>query len=297
MNREELIRYNDFLLKQIDLTRKREIRPIYRGDSLKNLCEKLNVTFNYENTDIPIVLERLFMVGEKAQRYYTDDENFNINEASDYVFEKIMRYFKTSLKNKNANTISFFNKNLALKNFFSEINNKSIFLEKINSATEKERVAIRNYYLVLLHQLASINYKNKSHFVSTSRDYAIAKKFSNYKLEPHKIILHCWQPIKMENYTIKKYKLPLYGVGPYHYQSESSILGGILPHFISGLEITSTNDFFPNPNIFNVEITNEIFLNGLEIDQRNFYDIADLTNYKRTLSSDGINMWENKTSR
>tara|TARA_R110000868_G_scaffold144361_1_gene363345 strand:- start:6090 stop:6983 length:894 start_codon:yes stop_codon:yes gene_type:complete len=297
MNREELIRYNDFLLMQIDLTRKRVIKPIYRGDSLNNLCEKLNVTFKYENTDIPTVLERLFMVGEKAQRFYTDDDNFNINETSDYVFEKIMKYFKASLKNKNTNTVTFFNRNTTLRDFFSDKSNKALFLNKIESVTENERIAIRNYYLVLLHQLASINYKNKSHFISTSRDYAIAEKFSINKLEPHRIILHCWQPIKMENNIIRKYNLPSYSVGPYHYQKESTILGGILPHFISGLELTSTKDFFPNPNIFNADITNKIFLKGLEIDQINFHEIANLTNYKRTLSTDGIAMWENKTSR
>jgi len=292
MNNIELLRYNNFLLKQIDLTRKRIIKPIYRGDSLKNLCEKLNVVYDHENTDITTILERLFMVGEKARRFYTDDENFSINEAGDYVFEKIMNYFQTSLKNKNINTVSFFNRNSTLKNFFSNRNNKSVFLEIVNAATENERVAIRNYYLTLLHQLAAINYKNKSHFVSTSKDYAIAQKFSNYNYDPNKIILHCWQPIQLEKNVVKKYKLPVYSVGPYDYQREFSILGGILPHFISGIEIIRTNDFYPNPNIFKAEITNELFFSGLVIDQSNFDEVVNLTNYKRTLITDGINLWE-----
>ncbi len=270
----ELLRYNNFLLKQIDLTRSRIIKPLYRGDSLENLCEKLNVYYNQDKTDIATLLERLFMVGEKAQRYYTNEENFKIDEAYDHVFEKIMEYFKTSLKNKNTYNIYFFERNLALKEFFSNRGNKKIFLEKIEDATQRERISIRNYYLTLLHQLASINYKKKSHLVSGTEDYKIAQKFSK------EVILHCWQPIKMERNVVKKYKLPLYSFGPYDYQKEFSFIGGILPHFISALEITTTNEFFPNPNIFKRNITTEHFLHGLEIDQSNFDDIVKLTSYK-----------------
>ena len=84
----------------------------------------------------------------------------------------------------------------------------------------------------------------------------------------------------------------MYSVGPYDYQREFSILGGILPHFISGLEIIRTNDFYPNPNIFKADITNELFFSGLAIDQSNFDDVLNLTNYKRTLITDGINVWD-----
>lgn len=286
MKKIELLRYNNFLLKQIELTRKRVLKPIYRGDSMENLCRKLNVSYNQKEIDIPTLLERLFMVGEKAQRFYTNDENFKINEAYDFVFENIMNYFSTSLKNKNKHTIAFFDRNITLKEFFSNRSNKELFLEKISDATKQERIAIRNYYLTLLHQLASIGYKKKSHLVSTSKHYNIAEKFGR------EVILHCWQPIQMERNIIKKYKLPAYSVGPYDYQKELSIIGGILPHFISGLEIIKTKEFYPNPNIFINEITNEHFLNGLEIDQSNFENIINSTNYKITLETDGIDVWE-----
>ena len=45
---------------------------------MENLCGKLNVPYNQKGIDIPTLLERLFMVGEKAQRFYTNDENFKI---------------------------------------------------------------------------------------------------------------------------------------------------------------------------------------------------------------------------
>lgn len=278
------------------MMRRREIRTLYRGDSLKNLCEKLNTNYNNGDVNVRDIIDRLFMVGEKAVRYYTDNENFRIEDANEYVFDKIMEYFNSSLKSKNLNTIYFFDRNTRLKEFFSERDNRRIFLETIERADIDERLSIRNYYLTLLHQLAAINYKKKSHFVSTSGDYKIAEQFACHDIDGHTIILHCWQPIKKERQVIKKYNLPIYSVGPYDYQKEFSVLGGILPHYISGLEIKSSNDFYPNPNIFRQEITNETFLNGLEIDQRNFHDIIKLTNYKTVIESNGLDMWEISTN-
>lgn len=295
MTKEELIKYNCFLLTQLDLMRKKEIRPLYRGDSLKNLCEKLNIYYNNGEANITDILERLCMVGEKANRYYTINDNFKIQDANNYVFDKIMYYFKSSLKSKNTNTIYFFERNIKLKEFFSNKNNKEVFLERIDSANKDERLHIRNYYLTLLHQLAAINYKKKSHFVSTSEDYKRAERFANHNSDGHAIILHCWQPIKRERSVIKKYNLPSYSLGPYDYQKEFSVLGGILPHYITGLEMKPSNDYYPNPNIFGQEITTETFLNGLDIDQSNFHNIIKLTNYKIAIETDGTNIREINT--
>lgn len=296
MTNEELIKYNSFLFKEIELIAKRLIKPIYRGDSLKNLCDKLNVLYDYENTDFLSICDRLFMVGEKAKRYYINDDGFEIDNVDNYVFNKIMKYFKTSLKNRNPNIISFFDRNIDLKNFFSESKNKGVFLKIIDRLNESEKNIIRNYYLILLHQMAAINYKNKSHFVSTSEDYSIALEFSESSKDQNRVVLHCWQPIKIERNVVKKYNLPIYTLGPYHYQREFSILGGILPHFILGIENARTKEFYPNPNIFRSEITNKTFLYGLNIDQTDFEDILELTNYKKSIVTNGIHMWENSTS-
>lgn len=297
MTTQELTRYNDFLFKQLEMMRKKIIRPIYRGDSLENICEKLNVHYNKDQTNISTILERLFIVGEKSKRFYMDYENFEIDNTDDYVFEKIMKYFKTALKDKNRNTITFFDRNLDLKNFFSDKCNKYRFLDILNQADTREKLAIRNYYLTLLHQLAAINYKNKSHFVSTSSDYRIAEKFSKSSGSKDRMILHCWQPLKMEINITRKYNLPTYTLGPYHYQKEFSMLGGILPHFIAGVEFTNSKEFYPNPNIFKQDITNETFIFGLNIDQTSFEDILSLTNYKRSLITNGIDTWENSSIR
>jgi len=293
MTNLELKRHNDFLLKQNELARKRIIQLIYRGDSLKNLCDKLNVDFNETNIDVRTLLSRLFMVGEKGQRFYTDNENFRIEDSEDYVFEKIFKYYKDSAKSKNQNTIFFFERNKNLREFFTNKENKNTFITKVNEATNSEKIIIRNYYLIMLHQLAAINYKKKSHFVSTSKEYKIAEKFANGKREKNRIILHCWVPIKINREIISKFNLPIYNYHPYQYQREFSILGGILPHFISGLELIKTGEFYPNPNIFGQDIDNSTFLNGISINQQNFQEIVSSTNYKRTLTTDGHNTWEN----
>ncbi|RXG18392.1 hypothetical protein DSM03_1011074 [Leeuwenhoekiella aestuarii] len=293
MTNIELQKHNDFLLKQMELTRKRIIQPVYRGDSLRNLCFRLNVEFNETQTDTETLLNRLFMVGEKAQRYYTDNENFRIEDAEDYVFDRIIKYYNDSIKSKNKHTLFFFKQNKNFTDFFSNKVNKKIFIEKIENAGYQERLNIRNYYLTILHQLAAINYKKKSHFVSTTRDYEIAEMFANGKREKSRIILHCWLPKKINRNAVLKYGLPTYTFHPYQYQREYSILGGILPHFISGLELIESREFYPNPNIFLQEIKNSTFLEGIRINQQDFHNIAELTNYKITLSTDGDKTWEN----
>ncbi len=292
MTRQELENYNGFLLKHMELTRKRAIKPIYRGDSLKNLCAKLNVPYDGDRTDIRTLLGRLFIIGEKAQRYYSDEDTFRIDDAEDYVFGKIHKYLKNSIKSNNTNTISFFNRNKNLRDFFSSLTNRHRFLSIIQEANETERFHIRNYYLTLLHQLAAINYKNKSHFVSTSRDYRIAENFSVKSGELDRIILHCWQPIQIERNFVRKYNLPSYSLGPYDYQKEISVLGGILPHFISGIEISQKNEFYPNPNILKSEVSDELFIFGLNIDQSNFQNVFESTNYRKSIVTYGNNMWE-----
>lgn len=294
MTGEKFAKHNSFLLTQIELTQKRIIKPIYRGDSLCNLCLKLNVKVEKETFDIFELLRRLFMVGEKSRRFLAPNRNFQIDQIDDYVFEEIFKYFGDSLKNKRSGSVNFFNKNLPLKEFFSKKQNKSLFIKIIKEANEIEKTQIRNYYLTLLHQLGAVNYKKKSHFVSTTKKYSIAKQFTDHDKSSSQIILHCWQPIKLERQTIKKYGLPKYYDAPYINQKEISFLGGIIPHFISGIEIESTNRFYPNPAIFENTITEETFLKGLLIDQTNFDDVLALTNYHGSMATDGEKIWERK---
>lgn len=264
---------------------------------MQNLCTKLNVKYTEYPTNIRTLLERLFMVGEKGKRYYSDLNGFEIHSSEDSVFDKIGSFYKKSLSNKNPKVVAFYDKNPALKAFFSSKRFKEEFIEIITPLNRAVKLAIINYYLTLLHQLAAINYKQKSHYVSCSTSHRVARKFAeNGKSRSDGIILHCWQPIKTEKIIVQHFGLPTYTFPPYPFQREISYLGGIFPHFISGIEFLGTNKFFPNNNIFKNDITDDTFLHGLEIDQRNFNKIAQLTKYKTTIRTNGTEIWES-TSR
>lgn len=269
---------------------------MYRGDSLKSVCEKLNIDYSNIISNIPILLERLFMVGEKGKRYFQNLDGFEINNTEYYVFDKIMKYFEDSLKNKNPFVAKFFERNKDLKEFFSNRDNKKEFVKIIAKLNNRDKLAVRNYYLILLHQLSAVNYKDKSHFVSTSSNYGIAKSFAeSKKSKADRIIIHCWQPVSLERKIAQKYGLPTYKIYPYPYQREITILGGIFPHFIMGIEIEHSNKFYPNPNIFKKDITKDTFLYGLDIDQSNFDDVISSTNYKKMIVSNGLDIWEENT--
>ncbi len=238
------------------------------------------------------------MVGEKGKRYYNELEGFTINDTDDIVFTKIVDYLKDSIRNKNSRVIAFFEKNEDFRKFFSNSQNKTTFIKALETLNTNDKLAVRNYYLILLHQLSAINYKDKSHFVSTTKDYKTAKRFGgNQRDKTDQVILHCWQPILHEKQIVLKCGLPAYKTSPYSYQKEITIFGGIFPHFISGIEVAKTKSFYPNPNIFNGKITKDTFLYGLNIDQSNFEVIAKLTNYKKTIITDGKDTWENSTKR
>ena len=79
----ELQRYNDFLFLINTLSYKREISQIYRGDSLENLCKKLNIEYLEENTDTNLICERLFMVGEKVKGEISKEEADDEKESKE----------------------------------------------------------------------------------------------------------------------------------------------------------------------------------------------------------------------
>lgn len=293
MTKPQLLSFNSFLLKQIKMIGTGKVKLVFRGDTLENLCFKLNVEYRGAQTDFEVLTDRLFMLGEKAKRYYLDDNSFEIDETNEFVFEKIADYFHSTLKNNNPNIRAFYNRNGLLSLYFSEKHNRIHFVGRLDSLKQDEQLLIRNYYLTLLHQLASIKYKNKSHFVSTSEDYEVAKKFaSSRNAKQNKVVLHCWSPTQVQANIVRKYGLPTYSIGPYHYQKEISVLGGILPHFIACIESVDNGEIYPNPHIFSSEINNNTFLYGLDIDQRNFEDYFTSSNYTRSIVSNGNTMWE-----
>lgn len=262
--------------------------PLYRGDKLSNLYDRLGLFYNHRNLDYKQLLSRLFMVGDKSRSFYADEffepaqgRQIKIDDCTANVYNYIFDNINSSIKSKNIHTKSFFNKNEKFKDYFlNKAANKMAFTSGISSLDKNDQVYFKNYYLVLLHQLGSINYKASSHFVSTSTDSTVAGRFAGDNYYSKKVMLHSWMPINSQGKIFNKLKLPKYIGKPYSNQKEVSVLAGILPHYIIGLEIIDDEKFFINPNIFINLIDNNLFINGLDIDQGDFDDVIKLTKYK-----------------
>ena len=268
---------------------------MYRGDKLKNLFERLGIFYNEDEPDYKQLLDRLFMVGEKSRNFYADEffkasssRSIKIDDCNEKVFKYIFDNINDSIKSKNSSTIAFFDKNEEFKQFFlNEKDNKETFLKAFSSANENEQIYFKNYYLTLLHQLDAINYKNSSHVVSTSLDSSVAQKFAMAKLSGKSVILHCWTPKNNEINNFKKHGLPKYKNAPYKNEKEVSILAGILPHYIIGLQVIEDEVFFINPNIFSNPVNDNLFIQGFNINQDGFDEIIKLTKYKKSFESQG----------
>ena len=76
----------------------------------------------------------------------------------------------------------------------------------------------------------------------------------------------------------------------------TSLLIFFTPYFSKSV-FSSLNKFVPNPNIFNQDINEYSLYFGLDIDQSNFFEVLELTNYKRSITTNGKVYWENSTSR
>lgn len=300
LSRQDLIHFNEFLLRQIRLTQRRIIYPLYRGDKLKNLFDRLGIFYDETEPDYKQLVSRLFMIGEKSRNFYSDEffqthnnRTIRIDDCDENVFNYIFDNINSSLKSKNTYTKSFFDKNEKFKQFFlNKAANKKIFSSAILTAEKNEQVFFKNYYLTLLHQLGSINYRDSSHLVSTSKDYKIAKSFAGDNFSSRRIVIHAWTTVNARLSKFKKYGLPKYSGMPYKSQNEISILAGILPHYIIGLQIIDDENFFINPNIFINPITDNLFIDGLNINQDDFDNVLRQTNYRKSFEVQGSKIRE-----
>lgn len=294
LEQAELLHLNAFLFKLIRFSSTRAVQIIYRGDTLENLHDKLGVHYDAENIEYQQLLSRLFMVGEKARSFFCEtyfdfnrSSTIGLNDFSEKVFQYIFDSLNSAIKSKNTYTVNFFDKNEDFKKFFGKKTNKKEFLSKIELIKESERLYARNYYLVLLHQLGSIRYKEKSHFTSSTTNYSVAQQFSKNNNTQKEVIIHAWSAHSELKRKLNRHHLPVYVGNPYSNQREVSIFAGILPHYIIGLEVTTENTFFINPNLFVNSVSKSTIMDGFNIDQDNFDEILKLTNYKTSFLTNG----------
>lgn len=274
----ELKHFIDFQIQQQKFSNQLIIN-IYRGLSLDFLCKNLGVDSNKPN--YKKLLEKLFMIGEKSKYFKYKNSEFNLSDSSKTMFENIFDWISSSLSMADKLEIQKFCKqNIFFVSFFSNTRNRIKFINTIANLNENIKISIRNYYLILLHQFDNNPYKVRSLHTSTTIDTNV----SSYFATNDGVIIHAWIPRKeIQNYThiIKQNNLPLY-ISPFVYEKELSILPGIFPHYMIGLEIIEGKKFYVNPYLFtNYNINKHTFLNGLNIDQSRFFDYLKDTSYKK----------------
>lgn len=260
----------------------RKIRFIYRGES------NLNKHYDSDLSNIPVLTQHIFMVGEKGQMFLESHckKSSNTFEFLWNKFNKKVCQLNFSSAETLKNTYNFITKNSIFYAYFSNEENKHAFINNIN-LPKKDRVAVIDYYLALLHTIGKSG-NDSSYFLSSSIDISIAENFRNGG-----IILYGWVPkkgikdkmisyedINRKNTFIKSLGLPVYEIPIYPEQKEICLKAGLLPHFIIGFQ--HDKKFYINPSILKSQNKNVIY-DGLDISQSKFNEIIEHTRYKRTV--------------
>lgn len=264
-----------------DLKSSRKVRFVYRGES------NLNEHYNSDLSDIPILTQRIFIVGEKGRMFLEDHCNMETN-----VFEFLWNKFNEKICGLNFSSDRTLEKvsNFIIKNpdfyaYFSNEQNKQPFINCINFPHNK-RVMVIDYYLSLLHTIGKSGI-DSSYFLSSSKNISIAEEFRNggiifYGWIPKKGIKDktiSYEDINKRNTFIESLGLPIYENSIYPEQNEVCLKAGLLPHFMIGFQ--HNTKFYINPNILK-SWDKDVIYNGLNIDQSKFSEIMGHTKYKRS---------------
>ena len=277
------------------------VKIIYRGENYSNLKRKLNLS---GDNDYYKLSQTIFLIGEKGRVYRNEYKNkikdkskfYPIDYLDEDLFNKIFDKLNLILLNKNNNPKieHFISNNLEFSDYFKrKRDNKKKFISKINTIDKcSEKIKVRDYYLSLLHKIGTIGFYNNSFFISTTTNYDVANRFAENPENSPKIIFVSWikYPINSIginfNYLnlfknrILQIGLPFYNKTFFPEQTEISIKGGLLPHFILGYILLEDKTFEINPNLFftTKNIKNTI-KNGFDIDQTGFSKSLNETDY------------------
>jgi len=264
------------------------IKLLYRGVSKKFAFKSVGLYTKYNTLNQ--FQEKLFFFGEKSKYFWneklkTRKYNFTLNDTSDDFFKFIFNDLSKLINSfDNPATGRYFKRNSSTVEFFKEIKNIDLFIKKINKLNDRERTIVRNYYLRIIHQLGESEYKENSSFVSSSKNKFVAKKFSK-----NGIIINFWD-FNFGNYK-PEYDIPLFMGKPYKNQSEISIFGVILPHYIYSFKYK--NKLYPNPAINDTNDLQGAILGGLDINQENFKErLHTETIYTKGVTTEGRELKE-----
>jgi len=285
----------------------KEVLYLYRGEMLNNMKQTLKEEYQES------IFKKLFYYGVKSKFSYSELINEgkekvfkNINDCSELVLEKIFNDLHSHVKsskfaeryeiNNDTNKVQSYryidNK---LKEYFENIDNRSVFVNTFQQLTLEKKVLLRDYYLYLTH--TSETMPKDTILLSSTTKRSVAKQFTRKKEEDERIVFHYFifepyfchtiTPWKMEEIHtwIKNLGLPIYRpTGLYPKQKEVSIKGGLYPHNILGIEFVDKKQFIVNPNLFNFQLESLIENQGIPINQENFLDrIENETNFSSSV--------------
>ena len=259
------------ILSVLDHENKYNCKLLVRGTKKEILTKRLVSKLNSNDS----LYDGIFLVGEKAKNYLHKCSEINHpikiitdtgNEVVSWIFDT---YSQIPPGQETINT-----------EYFKEKKNKQKFINKINN-----NQSFTDYYLYGIHTWDSGNMVN---FVSATTEPEVSFCCNN------DLIIIFWlnqsysrfsmskSQLEEQAGTIKKLKLPLLKDSFYPGESEVSMKGFILPHYILGVYDKSESYFVPNPQIFMQK--DDWKENGFDVNQLNFEDFIKNTQYKRFLS-------------
>lgn len=294
LTKRQLSILNNFLL---GVASQHFTKLIYRGESLKNLREKLNINLD---DDLYNRLNKLiFTVGEKSRVYQKlyfknlkSKSIFSINETTErvykYIFDKINRVVTES---NNSEISEFKDKNPEFTNYFQSKKNKDDFISKIKELSPKEQLQVRDYYLIFLHRVGRFAFHRNTFLLSTSSSKQTAEFFS----KEDGILFVSWRNFRLtsplNDRSIGVKGLPVYNSTVFSFQREVTIEGGLFPQNILGFIDIGSNIFHINPNIFEYpDLIEYMIKNGIPTDQTDFEELLRQTNYSGYFTDGGGEM-------
>lgn len=284
-------------------------RFIFRGESDRNLMRQFNA-----DTKIPEILsECLFMTGEKGRLCWADNEGINPDDVSTENYLRICaslaKYIDEGLRaggNRAKRIKAFCEKE---EKFYGGIKKGESFVGAYEKLEPEEKLKANLYYLAIAHTISDKGYKETSGYVSTTTNAGTAERFA------HDACIFGWVPQNIWKRKARKRTidyvdtnqmsemqstgLPYCESAVFPNQEEIAIRCGLLPHFIIGYAVEQ--NFYVNPAIFNAidrmhemgtfrekaNYKRRIQLHGLEINQENFEEFCQRTNFKKYFTFDG----------
>lgn len=284
-------------------------RFIFRGESNMNLMHQFNV-----DTSTPNLLSKcLFMTGEKCRICWADNEGMDPDDVTTCNFlnicRSLVRYIDEGLMSggNRAGRIRRFCERE--DQFYNGIKDEANLVEAYEKLEYEDKRKVNLYYLAVAHTINDKEYRDTSGYVSTTINERIAGRFA------HDACIYGWVPKNLRRRknrrktidlvdtndmsAIMSTGLPYCKIAVFPNQEEIAIRCGLLPHFIIGYAVET--DFYVNPAIFDAidninaletfkemsSYKKRIQLNGLNINQENFVEFCQRTNFKKFFTFDG----------